>query len=152
MVRSIFEGRDFGFVGSALVYHHSAKPFDVTNRLEAYWIMFRRKGDGQKEPPSEPLHCDFCSKPSTEVEKLFPGPNGVRICNECVDVCHEIILDFAEHPENDKSAIETDSSYHCSFCTKGRDEVEHLIAGPTVYICNECAGRFREGTELTAAP
>ncbi|HTP40982.1 MAG TPA: ClpX C4-type zinc finger protein, partial [Nitrospiria bacterium] len=26
----------------------------------------------------------------------------------------------------------------CSFCGKGRDEVHKLIAGPTVYICNEC--------------
>ena len=26
----------------------------------------------------------------------------------------------------------------CSFCGKGRDEVKKLIAGPTVYICDEC--------------
>ncbi|MDO8747296.1 MAG: ClpX C4-type zinc finger protein, partial [Thermodesulfovibrionales bacterium] len=26
----------------------------------------------------------------------------------------------------------------CSFCGKGQDEVKKLIAGPTVYICNEC--------------
>ncbi len=29
--------------------------------------------------------------------------------------------------------------YACSFCSKPREEVEHLIAGPNeVYICNEC--------------
>lgn len=29
--------------------------------------------------------------------------------------------------------------YECSFCGKGREEVEHLIAGRgAVYICNEC--------------
>ncbi len=29
--------------------------------------------------------------------------------------------------------------YACSFCGRGREEVEHLIAGPQgVYICNEC--------------
>ncbi|HPI97984.1 MAG TPA: ATP-dependent Clp protease ATP-binding subunit ClpX [Synergistales bacterium] len=27
---------------------------------------------------------------------------------------------------------------HCSFCGKGQDEVQKLIAGPGVYICNEC--------------
>jgi ATP-dependent Clp protease ATP-binding subunit ClpX len=27
---------------------------------------------------------------------------------------------------------------HCSFCGKSQDEVKKLIAGPTVYICNEC--------------
>lgn len=29
-------------------------------------------------------------------------------------------------------------SYHCSFCGKIATEVEHIIAGPGVYICNEC--------------
>jgi len=28
----------------------------------------------------------------------------------------------------------------CSFCGKGQDEVHKLIAGPTVYICDECVG------------
>jgi len=28
----------------------------------------------------------------------------------------------------------------CSFCGKGREEVRKLIAGPTVYICDECVG------------
>ena len=27
---------------------------------------------------------------------------------------------------------------HCSFCGKSQDEVRKLIAGPTVYICDEC--------------
>lgn len=32
------------------------------------------------------------------------------------------------------------SGLACSFCEKPRDEVRKLIAGPTVYICNECVG------------
>ncbi|MCG3111792.1 MAG: ATP-dependent Clp protease ATP-binding subunit ClpX [Candidatus Manganitrophus sp. SB1] len=32
----------------------------------------------------------------------------------------------------------TDSLLRCSFCGKSRDEVKKLIAGPTVYICDEC--------------
>ena len=31
-------------------------------------------------------------------------------------------------------------TYHCSFCGKIATEVEHVIAGPGVYICNECVG------------
>jgi ATP-dependent Clp protease ATP-binding subunit ClpX len=34
----------------------------------------------------------------------------------------------------------TESTLRCSFCGKGRDEVRKLIAGPTVYICDECVG------------
>ena len=31
-------------------------------------------------------------------------------------------------------------TYHCSFCGKIATEVEKVIAGPGVYICNECVG------------
>ena len=34
----------------------------------------------------------------------------------------------------------TDASLRCSFCGKTRDQVRKLIAGPTVYICDECVG------------
>jgi len=34
----------------------------------------------------------------------------------------------------------TESQLRCSFCGKGREEVRKLIAGPTVYICDECVG------------
>ena len=32
----------------------------------------------------------------------------------------------------------------CSFCGKSQREVEELIAGPKVYICNECLNRFSQ--------
>ena len=34
--------------------------------------------------------CSFCLKPSDKVKKLVAGP-GVCICNECVDLCSQII-------------------------------------------------------------
>src|SRR5512147_2700374 len=34
--------------------------------------------------------------------------------------------------DNDKTV------HHCSFCGKSQDEVRKLIAGPTVFICDEC--------------
>ncbi len=33
-----------------------------------------------------------------------------------------------------------DDLLHCSFCGKSQDEVDKLIAGPDVHICNECIG------------
>jgi len=38
------------------------------------------------------FHCSFCGKSQHEVKKLIAGPE-VFICNECVDLCHEIILE-----------------------------------------------------------
>ena len=36
--------------------------------------------------------------------------------------------------------MSTDDKKHlsCNFCGKNRDQVEKLIAGPSVYICDEC--------------
>jgi ATP-dependent Clp protease ATP-binding subunit ClpX len=39
------------------------------------------------------LKCSFCGKGQRQVELLIAGP-GVAICNECVDLCDEIIADF----------------------------------------------------------
>ena len=32
----------------------------------------------------------------------------------------------------------TDGSLRCSFCGKANDQVDKLVAGPGVFICNEC--------------
>ena len=38
------------------------------------------------------IRCSFCGKTQDQVERLISGPNnGVFICNECVDICAEII-------------------------------------------------------------
>ncbi len=37
-----------------------------------------------------------------------------------------------------------DNTLKCSFCGKGQDEVRKLIAGPMVYICDECVGLCNE--------
>lgn len=42
--------------------------------------------------PEEILRCSFCGKSQNEVKKLIAGPN-VYICNECIDICNEIIND-----------------------------------------------------------
>ncbi len=34
----------------------------------------------------------------------------------------------------------TGQQIHCSFCGKSKDEVDKVIAGAGVYICNECVG------------
>jgi hypothetical protein len=41
--------------------------------------------------------CSFCFKPSTKVERLVAGP-AVFVCNECVDLCSEIIAATSEGP------------------------------------------------------
>ena len=37
------------------------------------------------------VRCSFCGKPQDAVHRLISGPNGAFICDECVDICAEII-------------------------------------------------------------
>lgn len=41
------------------------------------------------------LHCSFCGKSQREVKKLIAGPN-VYICDECIDLCNDIIAEEME--------------------------------------------------------
>ncbi len=45
-----------------------------------------------KKDGDDVLHCSFCNKSQNDVKKLIAGPT-VFICDECVDVCNEIISD-----------------------------------------------------------
>jgi ATP-dependent Clp protease ATP-binding subunit ClpX len=51
------------------------------------------------------LSCSFCGKRQSEVKKLIAGPT-VYICNECVDICNEIIADAPAHvPEPSRLSL-----------------------------------------------
>ncbi len=41
------------------------------------------------------LHCSFCNKSQHEVRKLIAGPS-VFICDECIDLCNDIIREEAQ--------------------------------------------------------
>ncbi|MEN9464893.1 MAG: ATP-dependent Clp protease ATP-binding subunit ClpX [Pseudomonadota bacterium] len=56
---------------------------------------------GKGEDNGKLLYCSFCGKSQNEVRKLIAGPS-VFICDECVDLCNDIIRE--EVQETDKSA------------------------------------------------
>ncbi|BCJ97423.1 ATP-dependent Clp protease ATP-binding subunit ClpX [Anaerocolumna chitinilytica] len=37
------------------------------------------------------LRCSFCNKPQDQVRKLIAGPGNVYICDECIEICSEIV-------------------------------------------------------------
>ena len=56
---------------------------------------------------SEVPRCSFCLRSSDEVKKLIAGPRGVYICNECVDLCTEILEEeAAEDAEQEPFVLE----------------------------------------------
>jgi hypothetical protein len=55
--------------------------------------MFWRKGSPDKPPNDVPdLRCSFCNKGQDDVRKLIAGP-AVFVCDECVQLCVDIIAD-----------------------------------------------------------
>ncbi len=40
------------------------------------------------------IRCSFCGKPQEAVKKMISGPAGIYICDECVDICREIMDDI----------------------------------------------------------
>jgi len=59
--------------------------------------------DGTGEGSGKLLYCSFCGKSQNDVRKLIAGPS-VFICDECVDLCNDIIREEIldqEQPESD---------------------------------------------------
>ena len=48
------------------------------------------------------VRCSFCNKPQSQVRKLIAGPGGAYICDECVEVCSEIIEEEFEYEDQKK--------------------------------------------------
>ena len=47
-------------------------------------------------------HCSFCGKSQDQVRRLIAGPGAVYICDECVDLCREIIDEESAPPQKAK--------------------------------------------------
>jgi len=58
------------------------------------------KGSG--EDSGKLLYCSFCGKSQHEVRKLIAGPS-VFICDECVDLCNDIIREEVQESSSDSS-------------------------------------------------
>lgn len=50
------------------------------------------------------IRCSFCNKAQAQVRKLIAGPAGVYICDECIDICADILEEELEDDEIEESA------------------------------------------------
>jgi ATP-dependent Clp protease ATP-binding subunit ClpX len=53
---------------------------------------------------SDKLRCSFCGKSQREVRKLIAGP-AVYICDECIELCNDIIAEENDHPSDHRSGV-----------------------------------------------
>ena len=59
---------------------------------------------GKKEDSNDNLFCSFCGKNQKEVKKLIAGP-AVYICDECIQLCSEIIEEETEKETDELSNL-----------------------------------------------
>ena len=56
------------------------------------------------------LRCSFCGKQEREVHRMIQGPGGVRICDECVNLCRDILQDGYDMKAEKPADIKMDGS------------------------------------------
>ncbi|HBF86267.1 MAG TPA: ATP-dependent Clp protease ATP-binding subunit ClpX, partial [Clostridiales bacterium] len=45
---------------------------------------------------NDELFCSFCGKPKDLAKRLIAGPNGVYICDECIEICRDVLREDEE--------------------------------------------------------
>ncbi len=75
-----------------------------------------------KNNENEQIFCSFCGKPKDIVKNLIAGPNGIYICDECVDICCEVIA------ENNKKAKE-ESHFKLLKPVEIKEKLDEYIVG-----------------------
>lgn len=85
----------------------------------------------RKETTSGLLRCSFCGKSQNEVKKLIAGP-GVYICDECIELCNDIIAEEREREESTKATLKVprpvDIKTHLDDYVIGQDRAKKALA------------------------
>lgn len=67
--------------------------------------MAGRNNDNQNQTQ---FRCSFCGKTEKQVRKLIAGPTGVYICDECTELCEEILAEEYQNMYEDDETTEVD--------------------------------------------
>jgi ATP-dependent protease Clp ATPase subunit len=92
---------------------------------------------GDKVFTPDEFHCSFCGVVRRQVKKLLSGPR-VFICDNCIATCVDLLAKkYPRDPETGvRAGTKSSCAQACSFCRL--HEARVLIAGPEVYICEDC--------------
>lgn len=78
----------------------------------------------KKNPSSEKtLYCSFCGKSQHEVKKLIAGPS-VFICDECIDLCNEIV-----HEEVKEASVDANARPSLPTPTEIKGNLDNYVIG-----------------------
>lgn len=85
------------------------------------------------EQATTQLSCSFCSKRQPEVRKLIAGHGGVAICDECLDVCNDLVADSLHRPST------RDEGERVSWDESEPADAPRLFS----FKCPECGHRWK---------
>ncbi len=80
---------------------------------------------------SEECKCSFCGKSQRDVKKLVASPNGdAYICDECIEICKDIIIDVAKKSKFERIDLPTPSEIKAKLDEYiiGQDEAKKVLA------------------------
>ncbi|SEI05151.1 ATP-dependent Clp protease, ATP-binding subunitClpX [Bathymodiolus azoricus thioautotrophic gill symbiont] len=106
----------------------------------------------KKSDSDKILYCSFCGKSQSEVKKLIAGPS-VYVCDECVDLCNDIIKeefandDLAEEGEQrlpkPKEIKQTLDEY-----VIGQDRAKKILSVAVYNHYKRLRSRLKKGDEV----
>jgi ribosomal protein L37AE/L43A len=115
------------------------------------WPFAKRSKSETSEAAAENVHCSFCGKSQDEVRKMIAGPT-VYICDECIDLCNDII---AEERDQEESLEDTSrdareqaepwwtAPFVCPLCRLPKTPEDVLFVAAQRWICRACADLVR---------
>ena len=99
----------------------------------------------------EKIRCSFCNKTEDQVRKLIAGPSGVYICDECVEICSEIIEEELE----DEYTAEDDQEINLLKPAQIKEFLDEYVIGQDEAKKAQEAARAAfsgGGTDISAMP
>lgn len=96
-------------------------------------------------------NCCFCGKSQARARGLVASTTPPAcICNECLDVCRNILEEDKKHPEDPgtyRAATSSEKKLACGFCRRSQKAVDKLISSPAgasvCCICDRCVDQCR---------
>ena len=106
--------------------------------------------DNMPETDRAQLHfCSFCGKSQDEVRHLIHARNEVFICEECVDLCSDILADSSGNETAESAAASVHPILLCGLCRLPVDAGQGLSVPDRGFLCGVCIDAIKAVLDRT---